>query len=399
MDDLQLIANTAFGLEAITARELRDLGYEDTTIEDGRVRFRGDLAAICRTNLWLRSAERVQIFVGEFPATDFGQLFDRTKALPWEQWLDVDASFPVIGRSVKSTLQSVPACQRIVKKAIVERLKKTSMRAWFAETGPERRIEVSLLRDRVTLSIDTTGAGLHKRGYRRLVGAAPLRETLAASLILLSFWNRDRLLVDPFCGTGTIAIEAAQIARNLAPGRNREFIAERWPQIPTKLWNEARREAREVQKGPLALPIIGTDIDPSAIKLSRQHAQEAGVRDDIHFEVRRFDEINGTRDYGIVITNPPYGARLGTSEELKKLYSEMGELLLSFDTWSHYILTSFPLFERIFGKPADRRRKLYNGRIECTLYQYQGPRPPRETEDNDEASASTPQNEPGSQAD
>lgn len=377
MGDIELVAAAAFGMEAVVVRELRDLGYEQSVVEDGRIRFRADIAAICRTNLWLRCAERVQVVIGDFPARDFDDLFDQTKELPWEQWLAVDARFPVQARCVRSTIRSVPNTQKMVKRAIVERLRKVYSRHWFAESGPEYSVEAHLTGDRALLTLDTTGDGLHKRGYRQLMGAAPLRETVAAALVKLSYWNRDRLLVDPFCGSGTIPIEAALIGRNLAPGRNRSFSAEDWPQVPRAAWSAARQEARDLEdRRSLAMPIIGTDRDREAIKMSRLHARHAGVETDIHFERKDFVDFPTSRDYGVLICNPPYGERLGSEDEVRQLHRDMGELLLPLKTWSLYILTAAEGFEREFGRVADRRRKLFNARIPCTYYQYLGPKPP-----------------------
>lgn len=377
MSELNLIAVAAFGLEALVVRELRALGYGDPIAEDGRVRFRGDVAAICRANLWLRCAERVQVVVGEFAARNFDELFDQTAELPWEEWLDADSKFPVGARCVRSEIRSVPSTQKMLKRAVVERLRKVYSRHWFAETGPEYQIDAHIHGDRVLLTLDATGEGLHKRGYRQLVGAAPLRETVAAALVQLSYWRRDRLLVDPFCGSGTIPIEAAMIGRNLAPGRNRSFSAESWNRVPRSAWSAARQEVRDLEdRRPLGLPIIGSDRDPAAIKMSRQHAQAAGVGTDIHFERKDFDLFPTNRDFGVTIANPPYGERLGETKEVQQLYRDMGELLRPLETWSHYVLTSASGFERDFGKVADRRRKLYNARLACTYYQYLGPRPP-----------------------
>lgn len=377
MTQFELIATAAFGLEAVVARELKALGYANQTVEDGRVRFTADATAIARCNLWLRSADRVLLQVGEFSATDFGQLFDHTRRLPWEQWLNPDAQFPVRGRSVKSQLHSVPDCQRIVKKAIVERLKQTYRRDWFDETGPLYSIEVSLLKDRVSLTIDTSGRGLHKRGYRRLVGAAPLKETLAAALVQLSYWNERRQLVDPCCGSGTIPIEAALIGKNTAPGINRTFSAESWPQLPATAWEEARTEAADVETRPLEYRIVGTDTDHRMLNLARQHASAAGVEGAIHFQQLPLAEFTTSRKYGCVITNPPYGERLGDRQEAEALYRTMGRLFSALESWSIYVLTAHPRFEKLYGRQADRRRKLYNARIPCTYYQFNGPRPPR----------------------
>lgn len=374
---LTLIATTAFGLEAVVARELRNLGSADVTVEDGRVRFVGGPRDVCRANLWLRSADRVLIQVGEFEASDFGRLIDETHALPWEQWLTETSAFPVRGRSVRSQLHSVPDCQRLVKKAIVERLKRFHPADWFPETGPEVPIDVQLLRDRCTLTIDTSGVGLHKRGYRTLTGEAPLKETLAAALVQLSYWNRERLLVDPCCGTGTILIEAALLGRNIAPGLARSFTAERWPQIPTRLWEECRQEARDLVQPPLTDRLLGYDLTDQPLELARAAAQAAGVLHDLHFQQRPVEQFRTSQQYGVLITNPPYGERLGRQREVEALYRTLGERLRGLETWSVYVLTSHPRFEALYGRKADRRRKLFNGRIECTYYQFLGPRPPR----------------------
>lgn len=374
----QFIATTAFGLEAIVAREISALGYSEPTIEDGRVRFQGDLSAICQTNLWLRSAERVQLVVGEFEAFNFDHLFDNTKELPWEQWLPVDAKFPVFGRCVRSNIDSPRNVQKIVKRAIVERMRKIYLRHRFTEEGTEYDIECAIIRNRVVLMIDTTGDGLHKRGYRRLVGAAPLRETVAAALVQLSYWNRDRFLVDPFCGSGTIAIEAASIGRNLAPGRDRSFASENWGQLDAKLWTEARQAARDLTRPGLPIRIMARDRDPGMIRIAKQNAKEAGVFGDINFECKDFIAFPSDRDYGCTICNPPFGERMGERKEVSQLHSDMGEIMLPLDTWSHYIFTSAEGFEREFGRRADRRRKIFSGRIPCTYYQYLGPPPPGE---------------------
>lgn len=378
-DSLQLLATTAFGLEAVVSRELQALGYDGIAIEDGRVRFTGQPEDVARANLWLRSADRVYVVLGEFDATDFGVLFDQTHDLPWEDWLPVTAKFPVNGRSVKSQLHSVPDCQRLVKKAVVERLRKFCRVEWFEETGPEFPIDVHLLRDRCSILLDTSGAGLHKRGYRTLTGEAPLKETLAAALVQLSYWNRDRLLVDPCCGTGTILIEAALIGRDIAPGLRRSFVAEQWPRIPKRLWDEAREAAQARIRPALPERLTGFDIAGSPLELARAAAKAAGVFDDLHFQQRPLSEFRTSHDYGCLITNPPYGVRLGESTDVADLYRTLARVCRPLDTWSLYVLTAFPEFERTFGRKSDRRRKLFNGRIECTYYQYQGPRPPRKS--------------------
>ncbi|MCA9079776.1 MAG: class I SAM-dependent RNA methyltransferase [Planctomycetaceae bacterium] len=378
MQSIELVAQTAFGMEAIVARELRQLGYEPTGREDGRVRFLADPLAICRANMWLRCADRVAIVMGDFPARDFDELFDQIKELPWEEWIGVDDQFPVTASVVRSSIRSGVATQKMVKRAIVERLRKTHNRHWFQETGQEYRVDCSIIRDQVLMTIDTTGSGLHKRGYRRLAGEAPLRETLAAALVQLSYWSPGRFLIDPFCGTGTIPIEAALWGRRLAPGRNRQFTADKWPQVPAALWREAAQEAKDLEIHKLPFAIAGSDIDGKAIKLARKSAQEAGVAGDVQFTVRDFVDMPSSRDYGVLIANPPYGERMSDRESVAKINRDLGELLTMLDTWSYYILTAAPFFERQFGRRADRRRKLYNGKIECTYYQYTGPKPPQE---------------------
>ena len=374
---LSLIAVTGFGLEAVAARELRDLGYEKTTVEDGRVRFTGGFEALVRANLWLRSADRVVLEVGRFEARDFGELFDRTHDLPWADWIPKDAQFPVNGRSIKSQLHSVPDCQRIVKKAIVERLKPAHGTEWLEETGPMYQVEVALRKDVATLTIDTSGAGLHKRGYRKLTAKAPLRETLAAALVQLSVWNPSRAFIDPLCGSGTIPIEAAMIATRRAPGLNREFACSTWPQIPESVWQQAKTEASDlIVPGP-EQPLVGTDIDDKVLSTARYHAKVAGVADFIHFQQRAFSDFSSSRKYGCLVTNPPYGERLGEVEEAEALYRDMARQLAEHDTWSVFVLTAHQEFERLFRRKATRRRKLYNAKLACNYYQFLGPRPPR----------------------
>ena len=380
MESFDLIAASAFGLEAVVARELRDLGYQGKGVQPGWTLFQGDWEAVCRANTWLRAADRVLLRVGEFEAKDFGQLFDQTRELPWERWIGPQAAFPVNGRSVRSQLSSVPACQRSVKKAIVERLKKAHQTQTLDEIGPLYQVEASLLKDRVTLTIDTTGASLHKRGYRTLTGPAPLKETLAAAMVLLSFWRPERTLVDPFCGSGTIPIEAAMIARNMAPGAHRRFSAQSWPQASGELWRKARQEALDAVREETSLHILGGDLDPQAIQRARRHARQAGVQDQIQFYQQDIRELTSRREYGCMIANPPYGERLGEDQELDALYAEIAAAMKRLETWSHYVLTSHQDFEQIVGASADRRRKLYNGRIECVYYQHHGPRPEKRTE-------------------
>ena len=364
-----------FGVEAVVKRELSELGYVANVVQPGSLEFDGDSMAMCRTNIQLRTAERVLICVGRFPASDFDMLFDQTRALPWHEWIPHDGSFPVSGKSVKSQLSSVPACQRAVKKAIVEKLLASHGVERLPETGPRFSVEVGLLDDVATLTIDTTGDGLHKRGYRPLTGPAPLRETLAAALVALSVWRAERPLIDPFCGTGTIPIEAAMMARRIAPGVRRDFAAESWASIDKRLWSEARDEARDLEVSELQLQITGTDNDDRALSQARHHAQLAGVADDIHFQRRDFKDLSSKRRHGCVICNPPYGQRISDRATVDQLYASFPLILRRLPTWSHFVLTSYPHFESVVGQKATRRRKLYNGRIECQYFQFLGPRP------------------------
>ncbi len=374
---MELIATCAFGLEAVVARELSALGYESQVTRPGSLLFEGDIDAICRTNVHLRVAERVLVRVATLPAADFDQLFEGTKALRWEDWIPSDGRFPVNGRSHKSQLHSVPAVQRSVKKAVAERLGE-KYGTMLAETGAPYTIEVSLRDDVATLTINTTGAGLHKRGYRRLTGGAPLRETLASALVLLSFWNAERPFLDPFCGSGTIPIEAALIGRHLAPGLNRQFAAEAWPQIPRQLWQAVRDAARDQIAPPLEQRLIGTDSDAKSLQLARYHAEQAGVANDIHWQQRDFASLSSKRQYGCLICHLPCGRRPDEQSATEQLYQLFPQVLRRLPTWSHFILAAGSQFERIVGQCADRRRKLYNGRVACQYYQFHGPRPGEE---------------------
>lgn len=375
MSKIELIATAAFGLEAVVAKELKDLGYKDQMVENGRVTFFGDEDAVCRTNLWLRSADRVLVKVGEFDATSFEELFQQTKALPWPDILPANAEFPVDGKSVKSKLFSVSDCQAIVKKAIVEKMKQTYKKEWFEETGPRYKVEVGLLKDRATLTIDTSGAGLHKRGYRELTAKAPLRETLAAALVRLSNWPADRVLADPLCGSGTIPVEAALLALNIAPGLKRRFVAETWPGISPRAWKMAREEANSLIVRDHTLRILGTDIDEKVLSLARHHARKAGVEQHIHFQQLPLAQFRSRYEHGFIICNPPYGERLGEVREAEAIYKEMRKVYDKHPTWSFCVITSHMNFERIFGMQSSKKRKLYNGRIQCNYYIYRGPEP------------------------
>lgn len=377
MSKMHLIATSTFGIEAVVARELNWLGYSDQQVENGRVTFAGDEEAICRTNLWLRTADRILVKMGEFKALTFDELFEGTKALPWDEWFPENAEFPVDGRSVDSKLSSVPDCQAIVKKAIVEKLKQKYKKQWFDENGPIYRVEVGLLKDIATLTIDTTGIGLHKRGYRTLVTDAPLKETLASAMLMISRWKPDRALIDPFCGSGTIPIEAALIAGNIAPGARRSFSAEGWHQTPALLWTKAREEASDKARKVTDLRIQGSDIDDNAVSIARYHANQAGVAENIHLQRLPVADISSRYKYGFIICNPPYGERLGEMPAVERLYKELGIKFKSFETWSLYVITSHQRFETFIGRKADKKRKLFNGRIQCNYYQFYGPPPQR----------------------
>lgn len=378
----ELIATSAFGIEAVVARELRDLGYEDVTVENGRVTFIGNEEAICKSNLWLRCADRVYLKVGEFTATTFEELFQQVKALPWQNYLPIDGNFPVNGKSVKSKLFSLSDIQAISKKAIVEKMKETYLQEWFEESGSKYPIMVSILKDRVTVSIDTSGPGLHKRGYREVGSEAPLKETLAAAMIKISRWRPDRVLMDPLCGSGTIPIEAALIGRNIAPGLNRNFISEEWDFISKELWKRIKKEAYEAIEYDRELSIYGYDRDGRVINVAMNNGIEAGVDDCIHFQKRSVEELSSKKKYGYLICNPPYGERLSEKKEVEGLYREMGRVFTQLDTWSYYVITSHEGFQESFGKKANKNRKLYNGRIKCYYYQYFGPRPPRKKDED-----------------
>lgn len=375
MQTWNLVATCAFGLESLTARELQDLGYQ-TQSENGLVRFTGDDLAIANANLWLRTAERVFVELASFDATSFEDLFQGVQAIPWEDFLPRDAAFPVVGKSVKSTLHSVPACQSITKKAVVDRLKQTYRQETFRETGATFKIEVSMLKDVATIRLDTSGSGLHRRGYRLLNATAPLRETLAAALVLLSRWDIHRPFCDPLCGSGTIAIEAAMYGLRIAPGLHRPFDAAAWPTLTPGLFERARKDAY-AKRRDVDANIVASDIDAEVLELARRHVEYAKLDDVIKIERADARRFKPTEDYGCLISNPPYGERLMSIEETERLYKELGRAFRPLDTWSIFMLTSHPLFERLYGARATKRRKLYNGRIETQLYQFLGPLPPR----------------------
>lgn len=378
MKELKLIATCPMGLEAVVARELKLLGYHDTQTENGRVTFSGDVADICRCNYWLRTADRVLIKMGEFKATTFDELFEGTKALPWDQFIPADGEFPVSGRSQKSQLSSVPASQGIVKKAVVEKLKLTYNTEWFPEDGALYKLDVSLYDDIALLTLDTTGPSLHKRGYRKHATEAPLKETLAAALVLLSRWGPHRPLYDPFCGSGTLLIEAAMIGWNIAPGLRRSFPSEGWSIIPDELWEQARDEAYDAVKDDVPLQLVGSDIDPEAIEIAQACAKSAGLGNEIEFKVMPVSRVQPQGKFGCIITNPPYGERLSEVKEVEKMIRDLGRATIYLPDWSVFAISPTRQFEQYFGRKADKRRKLYNGRIECQFLQYLGPLPPRQ---------------------
>lgn len=379
MNTYELIAPCHFGLESVLKREIYDLGYEITSVEDGKVTFEGDAEAICRANINLRTAERVLLKVGQFKAYTFTELFDQTKNLPWEELIPEDGKFWVTkANSVNSKLFSSSDIQSIVKKAIVERLKSKYKVGWFKEDGNSYPLRVTIIKDVVTIAIDTTGNSLHKRGYRPASGKAPISESLAAALIMLTPWKKDRILVDPFCGSGTFPIEAAMIAANIAPGLNREFTAEEWTNIiPKKEWYNAIEEANDAIDMNIETDIQGFDIDEAVIRIARQNSINAGVDKLIHFQQREVAKLSNAHKYGFIITNPPYGERLEEKEALPAIYGALGRQFKQLDSWSAYVITSYTDAEKYFGRKADKNRKIYNGMLKTYFYSFIGPKPPK----------------------
>ena len=378
MEKITLIATLSFGLEAVVKRELFALGFENIRASNGKVEFTSTPEDIPKANIWLRSADRVLLKMASFPAATFDELFEKTRALAWESWITKQGKFPVTGKSIKSTLGSVRACQSIVKKAVVERLREKYHTEWFEETGPEFTIQVSLLNDIAQLTIDTSGSGLHKRGYRLHAGKAAIKETLAAALVQLSYWNKDRLLIDPMCGSGTILIEAAMLARKIAPGLNREFASEFWPRVPRSAWNQTKEAASDAIDNQCELEIYGYDIDHEMITASKANAKRAGVNKDILFAQKDIRDLWIDQPDGIVISNPPYGIKLAELQDLNQIYISMNKTFRKKMGWSIYILTADKKFPDYFKRSkTDRIRKLYNGNIEVNYYQYFGEKPPR----------------------
>lgn len=372
----QLLAVCPMGLEAVVAKEIQELGYE-TQVENGRIFFEGDAKAIVQCNLWLRTADRIKIVVGRFNATTFDELFEKTKSLPWENIIDKEGQFPVQGRSVKSTLYSVPDCQAITKKAIVERLKKAyDEKGWLNECGAKYPVEVAILKDNVLLTIDTSGSGLNRRGYRIAQGEAPIKETLAASLVRLANWKGDTPFIDPFCGSGTIAIEACLIAQNIAPGFNRDFVSEEWNIMPPNIYDDMRDEADQQANYDKDIQVFASDIDPEMVEIAKRNAKEVGLADIIKFSVKDVNTLTIDTDESVALVgNPPYGERIGDREEVEEMYRYIGKLMKQHSHLSTYILTSNKEFEFLVNRKATKRRKLFNGYIECTYYQYWGKKP------------------------
>lgn len=384
MKRYELIAPCHFGLESVLKQEITDLGYDVSQVEDGRVTFIGDDEAVCRANIGLRTAERILIKVGSFHAETFDDLFENTKALPWEEYIPSDGKFWVAkAASIKSQLFSPSDIQSIMKKAMVERLKQVYHVNWFREDGQSFPVRVFLMKDNVTVGLDTTGESLHKRGYRRYTAKAPIAENLAAALIMLTPWRSDRILVDPFCGSGTILIEAALMAANMAPGMKRGFTALKWGHlIDKKVWDGCYDEARELVDRSVVVDLEGSDLDPEMIRIARQNAQLAGVADMIKFEEKDVGRLSHVGKYGFIVTNPPYGERLEEKKNIPPLYRKLGERFRSLDTWSLYLITSYEDAQRDIGRKADKNRKIYNGMMKTYYYQFMGPRPPRRQADS-----------------
>lgn len=377
MEKLEYIVPCHFGLEAVLKRELMDLGLAITAVEDGRVIFAGDFSALCRANVFLRSAERVLIKIGSFHAETFEELFQGTRSLPWEAYIPKDGRFWVAkAASVKSKLFSPSDIQSVMKKAMVERMRSVHHIDWFAESGAGYPVRVFIKKDEVTVGLDTSGESLHKRGYRKLVAKAPIAENLAAALLMLTPWRGDRILIDPFCGSGTIPIEAAMMAAHIAPGKNRSFLAQEWTNlIPKQLWTDARKEAADGEDFTVQTQIQGYDIDEEMVSIARANARLAGVEELIHFQQRGVEQLSHAKKYGFILTNPPYGERLEEKENLQALYRTLGERFRALDSWSMYVITAYEQAESAIGKKADKNRKLYNGMMKTYFYQYMGPKP------------------------
>lgn len=382
MREYEFVSPCHFGMEAVLKRELQNMDIDIVSVEDGKITYKGDIQTLCKANINLRTTERVLLKVGKFKATTFEELFEMTKALPWEEYIPKDGKFWVTkATSIKSKLFSPSDIQSIVKKAIVERLKKVYKVSWFEESGSSYPIRVSFMKDEATITIDSSGDSLHKRGYRKLAGKAPITETLAAAMIMLSPWKYDRILVDPFCGSGTIPIEAAMIGANIAPGLDRQFVSENWTNLlSVKDWYRANDEAYEAINRDVEMNIQGYDIDGEMVRIARENAKLAGVDNYIHFQKKPLEELSNSKKYGFVITNPPYGERLDDKKTMASLYKQIGDKINSLDTWSFYIITGYGEAQKAIGRKADKNRKIYNGMLKTYLYQYMGKKPPRNNE-------------------
>ncbi len=377
MEKFEYIVPCHFGLEAVLKREITDLGLEIVEVEDGRVTFSGDRQALCRANIFLRTAQRVLVKIGSFHAETFEELFQGTRSLPWEAYLPRDGKFWVAkAASVKSKLFSPSDIQSVMKKAMVERMRSVYHMDWFSESGADYPVRVFIKKDEVTVGLDTSGESLHKRGYRKLTAKAPIAENLAAALLLLTPWKKDRILVDPFCGSGTIPIEAAMMAAGVAPGKTRSFTAQSWEHVvPERLWRQTREEALAGENTDIETQIQGYDIDDGMVSIARANAKLAGVEHLVHFQRRDVADLSHAKKYGFILTNPPYGERLEEKESLFSLYRTLGERYQALDSWSMYVITSYEQAQEAIGKKADKNRKLYNGMIKTYFYQYMGPKP------------------------
>lgn len=377
MNKIKLRATTTFGLEAVAKREIENLGFSDIKVSDGCVEYITDYRGIVQSNLWLRTADKILMVIGEFEAVTFEELFDNTFALPWTNLIPKDGNFIITGKSFKSTLSSVPACQSITEKAIIKKLQTKYDIKRFPKTGAEYTVQVSILKNKVTLTLNTSGPSLHKRGYRHGQVIAPLKETMAAALIELSYWKKDRIFLDPCCGSGTLPIEAAMIGRNIAPGLSRKFASEEWDFIPKELWQDERKKAYSAIDYECKLQIYGSDINAHAIEIAKVNAENAGVDDCITFRQIPFNKLKLMGDYGVCVSNPPYAERMGNLADVERLYTDMGKLFKTNKTWSTYFITSHEGFEKLYGRKADKKRKLFNGNVKTDYYQYFGERPPK----------------------
>lgn len=377
MNKIKLRATTTFGLEAVAKREIENLGFSDIKVSDGCVEYITDYRGIVQSNLWLRTADKILMVIGEFEAVTFEELFDNTFALPWTNLIPKDGNFIITGKSFKSTLSSVPACQSITEKAIIKKLQTKFDIKRFPKTGAEYTVQVSILKNKVTLTLNTSGPSLHKRGYRHGQVIAPLKETMAAALIELSYWKKDRIFLDPCCGSGTLPIEAAMIGRNIAPGLSRKFASEEWDFIPKELWQDERKKAYSAIDYECKLQIYGSDINAHAVEIAKVNAENAGVDDCITFRQIPFNKLRLMGDYGVCVSNPPYAERMGNLADVERLYTDMGKLFKTNKTWSTYFITSHEGFEKLYGRKADKKRKLFNGNVKTDYYQYFGERPPK----------------------